>query len=56
MCFANAVVYSDSNNNRKLDKKKAAGRIDGAVATAMAVGVMADAHRSYLEYETLMVL
>lgn len=56
MCFANAVTYTDSNYNRKLDKKKASGRIDGAVATAMAVGVMDDGGKSYLENEGLMIL
>jgi phage terminase large subunit-like protein len=38
MCFANAVVTKDPAGNRKLDKSKAAGRIDGAVATCMAIG------------------
>lgn len=37
-CAANAVVTSDSAGNRKLDKAKATGRIDGMVALAMAVG------------------
>ncbi len=40
MCAANAVVKSDEAGNRKLDKKRSAGRIDGMVALAMAVGVM----------------
>lgn len=39
MCFANAKVVGDSGA-RKFDKKTARGRIDGAVATAIAVGVM----------------
>lgn len=38
MCFANAVVTKDPAGNRKLDKSKAAGRIDGAVAVCMAIG------------------
>lgn len=37
MCLANCVVTRDAAGNRKLDKAKAAGRIDGAVALAMAV-------------------
>jgi phage terminase large subunit-like protein len=37
-CAANAVVSSDPAGNRKLDKKKATGRIDGMVALAMAIG------------------
>jgi phage terminase large subunit-like protein len=38
MCFANAVITKDPAGNRKLDKSKATGRIDGAQACAMAVG------------------
>lgn len=38
-CMANAVVRQDPAGNRKLDKSKATGRIDGAVALAMARGV-----------------
>lgn len=38
MCFANSVVTRDPAGNRKLDKSKATGRIDGAVATCMAIG------------------
>lgn len=39
MCAANAVVKIDEARNRKLDKKRSRGRIDGMVALAMAVGV-----------------
>jgi phage terminase large subunit-like protein len=39
MCFANARVVGDSGA-RKFDKKHIRGRIDGAVAAAIAVGVM----------------
>jgi phage terminase large subunit-like protein len=35
---ANAVVVKDPAGNRKLDKAKATGRIDGTVALAMAMG------------------
>jgi phage terminase large subunit-like protein len=35
---ANAVIVSDPAGNRKLDKSKATGRIDGMVAATMAVG------------------
>lgn len=38
MCAANAVVVKDPAGNRKLDKHKATGRIDGMVALAMALG------------------
>lgn len=37
-CAANAVVDTDAAGNRKLNKKRATGRIDGMVALAMAVG------------------
>jgi len=39
MCAANAIVAKDPAGNRKLDKHKATGRIDGLVALAMAMGV-----------------
>lgn len=41
MCAANAVAVPDPASNRKLDKSKATGRIDGMVALAMASGVEA---------------
>ena len=41
MCAANAVAQQDPAGNRKLAKDKSSGRIDGIVALAMAVGVMA---------------
>ena len=40
MCAANAVTISDPAGNRKFNKQKATGRIDGMVALAQAVGVM----------------
>lgn len=46
MCAANAVTTSDPAGNRKLDKSKATGRIDGMVAAAMAIGVMPSAVES----------
>jgi len=39
MCMANARIEKDAAGNRKMNKAKATGRIDGAVALAMAVGV-----------------
>lgn len=39
MCAGNAVAISDPAGNRKLDKSKATGRIDGMVALTMAIGV-----------------
>jgi len=38
MCAANAVTQKDPSGNRKLDKSKATGRIDGLVALTMAFG------------------
>jgi phage terminase large subunit-like protein len=37
MCASNAVVTADPAGNRKLDKTKASGRIDGMVALVMAL-------------------
>ena len=36
MCAANATVVADPAGNRKLEKAKSSGRIDGMVALAMA--------------------
>lgn len=38
MCAANAIAVRDAAGNRKLDKSKSTGRIDGIVALAMAIG------------------
>jgi phage terminase large subunit-like protein len=39
-CFSNAVIRTDEAGNRKLDKSRAYGRIDVAVAAVMAVAAM----------------
>lgn len=39
MCMANTRIEKDASGNRKMNKAKATGRIDGAVALAMAIGV-----------------
>lgn len=39
MCMANSMVTKDASGNRKLDKTKTSGKIDGMVALAMAAGV-----------------
>lgn len=39
MCAANAVIHKDPAGNRKLDKAKSRGRIDGMVCLAMASAV-----------------
>ena len=41
MCAANAIIVQDAAGNRKMDKSKSTGRIDGMISLAMAVGVMA---------------
>ncbi len=46
MCAANAVVSKDEAGNRKLDKHKATGRIDGLVALTMALGAMGKAEEA----------
>ncbi|BBB65901.1 Lambda phage terminase A [Undibacterium sp. YM2] len=42
-CMANAVVVSDPAGNRKIAKERATGRVDGAVAAVMAVGLLTNA-------------
>ncbi len=42
MCAANAVVSTDPAGNRKLDKHKANGRIDGMVSLVMARGIASE--------------
>ena len=39
MCAANAVVIQDPAGNRKLDKSKSTGRIDGVQALTMMIGL-----------------
>ena len=51
MCAANAVVTQDPAGNRKLDKARATGRIDGLVALAMARAVAGTYHQSAREPE-----
>lgn len=51
MCAANAVVRSDPAGNRKLDKVKSSGRIDGMIALAMAHGAAPDVGEAEFIYE-----
>lgn len=51
MCSANAVLVSDPAGNRKFEKRKATGRMDGTVAQAMAVG-FAESRSTYSKYES----
>lgn len=56
MCAANARVERDAAGNRKLNKFKATGRIDGMVALCMALGVaqaQADEEPSFWETEAV---
>lgn len=41
MCAANAIIVQDAAGNRKMDKSKSTGRIDGMISLAMAIGVAA---------------
>lgn len=59
MCAANAVVTMDPAGGRKLNKAKAAGRIDGMVALTMAFGVAPSPQSddaSYYETHDLLVI
>lgn len=49
MCAMNAVAISDPAGNRKLEKSKATGRIDGMVALVMAKGVQAAMGKEIME-------
>lgn len=56
-CFANAISVQDPAGNRKLDKSKTRFRIDGAVTTAMAIGLkMRDRIQEEEEPEYQMVI
>jgi phage terminase large subunit-like protein len=46
MCAANAVVSRDPAGNRKFDKQRATGRIDGMVALAMAIAGIEHKHEA----------
>lgn len=58
MCAANSIVAKDPAGNRKLDKHKATGRIDGMVALAMAFGIVQGEEDCMVigsDYELMMV-
>jgi phage terminase large subunit-like protein len=55
MCAGNAVVQSDPAGNRKLAKHKSAGRIDGMVALAMAMGVVANVPERKPEFQVMIM-
>lgn len=54
MCAANAVVTKDPAGNRKLDKHKATGRIDGMVALAMALGAASRPEGDIVDLESFL--
>ena len=45
-CAANAVTAKDPAGNRKIDKARATGRVDGLVALTMAMGVASKAEEA----------
>jgi len=47
MCAANSVVDTDPAGNRKLNKAKSTGRIDGMVAMIMAISAVAGEEEQY---------
>jgi phage terminase large subunit-like protein len=49
MCAANSVIMKDPAGNRKLNKMKSTGRIDGMVALAMAFGVASKTNDDFYE-------
>ena len=49
MCAANATTTKDPAGNRKLDKSRTTGRIDGMVALAMAFGIAGQHEQTGLE-------
>jgi phage terminase large subunit-like protein len=53
MCSDNATVVTDAAENRKFVKGKATGRIDGMVASAMAVGAMPQKPEDPPEYQLM---
>lgn len=53
MCAANSVVVTDAAENRKLDKQKAIGRIDGMVALAMAYGSFDSFEETEVEFSVM---
>lgn len=59
-CAQNSIVITDPAGNRKLDKRKSTGRIDGMVALAMAAGQAAKANKGDVKgpsvYETRGIL
>lgn len=55
MCISNAVITADAAENRKLDKDRANGRIDLAVAAVMAAGLLKLPAAKPPSYQVLLV-
>lgn len=51
-CSASAVIVTDAAENKKWEKRKSTGRIDGIVAVSMAVGAAMWAEHEVSVYET----
>lgn len=51
-CVSNAIVVKDPAGNKKLDKSKSTGRIDGAQALAMAFGI-ATQNAEYVDVDAM---
>lgn len=51
MCAANTMISQDPSGNRKPDKMKTSGRIDGLVALAMAAGIADRMHEESGSFE-----
>jgi phage terminase large subunit-like protein len=51
MCFGNVVATKDDAENEKFTKERSRGRIDGAVAAAMAIGRVLAGENGPLVYE-----
>ena len=50
MCALNAVLKDDPAGNKKLDKSKSNGRIDGMVSLTMAIGALESAEKAVATY------
>lgn len=54
MCAMNTMITQDPSGNRKPDKLKASGRIDGMVALVMAAGIAERLHEKEMDIEAFL--
>lgn len=54
-CASNVVAISDAAENKKYDKSRSIGRIDGIIATVMACGILEEAKENQSAYEGMTV-